>query len=77
MKKIWILARMTFREAIRRRIVLTSLVLGILFLVVLGSVRAVREFRPYFDNAPVYGHGPSLEDFSTMTPLTVGTPAPT
>lgn len=34
MKAIWILARMTFREAIRRRIVLTGLVLGILFLVV-------------------------------------------
>lgn len=34
MNKIWILARMTFREAIRRRIVLTGLVLGILFLVV-------------------------------------------
>jgi hypothetical protein len=34
----------------------------------------VREFRPYFDNAPVYGHGPSLEDFSEMTPLTVGSP---
>lgn len=34
MKKIWVLARMTFREAIRRRIVLTGLVLGILFLVV-------------------------------------------
>ncbi|MET1044348.1 MAG: 5,10-methylene tetrahydromethanopterin reductase, partial [Microbacteriaceae bacterium] len=32
------------------------------------------EFRPYFDNAPVYGHGPSLEDFSEMTPLTVGSP---
>ena len=28
---------------------------------------------PYFDNAPVYGHGPSLEDFTKMTPLTVGT----
>jgi Cu-processing system permease protein len=34
LKKIWILARMTFREAIRRRIVLTGLVLGSLFLVV-------------------------------------------
>lgn len=34
MKKIWILARLTFREAIRRRIVLTGLVLGLLFLVV-------------------------------------------
>ncbi|MCQ9342457.1 CE1758 family FMN-dependent luciferase-like monooxygenase [Corynebacterium kozikiae] len=31
------------------------------------------EFRPYFDNAPVYGHGPSLEEFSSLTPLTVGT----
>ncbi|MCS4536277.1 LLM class flavin-dependent oxidoreductase [Corynebacterium sp. HS2168-gen11] len=31
-------------------------------------------FRPYFDNAPVYGHGPSLEEFTKMTPLTVGTP---
>jgi len=38
------------------------------------SQDAVREFRPYFDNAPVYGHGPSLEDFSEMTPLTVGSP---
>jgi ABC-type transport system involved in multi-copper enzyme maturation permease subunit len=33
-KKIWILARMTFREAIRRRIVLTGLILGVLFLIV-------------------------------------------
>jgi putative FMN-dependent luciferase-like monooxygenase len=38
------------------------------------SQDAVREFRPYFDNAPVYGHGPSLEDFSEATPLTVGSP---
>ena len=38
------------------------------------SQDAVREFRPYFDNAPVYGHGPSLEDFSAQTPLTVGSP---
>ena len=29
----WIVARMTFQEAIRRRIVLTGLVLGILFLI--------------------------------------------
>lgn len=34
---------------------------------------AKRIFRPYFDNAPVYGHGPSLEEFSSLTPLTVGT----
>ena len=39
-----------------------------------NSQDAVREFRPYFDNAPVYGHGPSLEDFSRDTPLTVGSP---
>ncbi|WP_344655153.1 LLM class flavin-dependent oxidoreductase [Catenulispora subtropica] len=39
-----------------------------------NSQDAVREFRPYFDNAPVYGHGPSLEEFMTETPLTVGTP---
>jgi len=39
-----------------------------------SSQDAVNEFRPYFDNAPVYGHGPSLEDFSEMTPLTVGSP---
>lgn len=30
-------------------------------------------FRPYFDNAPVYGHGPSLEEFTAQTLLTVGT----
>jgi putative FMN-dependent luciferase-like monooxygenase len=39
-----------------------------------NSQDAVREFRPYFDNAPVYGHGPSLEDFMAQTPLTVGSP---
>ncbi|MDP9397315.1 MAG: LLM class flavin-dependent oxidoreductase [Actinomycetota bacterium] len=39
-----------------------------------NSQDAVREFRPYFDEAPVYGHGPSLEDFTEQTPLTVGSP---
>ncbi|GAA4514068.1 MULTISPECIES: LLM class flavin-dependent oxidoreductase [Nonomuraea] len=39
-----------------------------------NSQDAIREFRPYFDNAPVYGHGPSLEDFMAETPLTVGSP---
>ncbi|MBF6147101.1 LLM class flavin-dependent oxidoreductase [Nocardia nova] len=38
------------------------------------EAEAKKFFRPYFDNAPVYGHGPSLEDFTEMTPLTVGTP---
>ena len=39
-----------------------------------NSQGAVNEFRPYFDNAPVYGGGPSLEDFMAQTPLTVGSP---
>lgn len=40
-----------------------------------NSQDAIREFRPYFDNAPVYGHGPSLEEFMDETPLSVGSPA--
>ena len=39
-----------------------------------NSQDAITEFRPYFDNAPVYGHGPSLEEFTEQTPLTVGSP---
>ena len=39
-----------------------------------NSQDAVREFRPYFDNAPIYGHGPSLEEYSAQTPLVVGSP---
>lgn len=39
-----------------------------------NSQDAKREFRPYFNNAPVYGHGPSMEDFTEQTPLTVGSP---
>ena len=38
------------------------------------SQDAYKEFRPYFDKAPVYGNGPSLEDFSEMTTLSVGSP---
>jgi putative FMN-dependent luciferase-like monooxygenase len=38
------------------------------------SQAAIREFRPYFDHAPVYGGGPSLEDYMEQTPLTVGSP---
>ena len=38
------------------------------------SQAAIREFRPYFDHAPVYGGGPSLEDYMSQTPLTVGSP---
>ncbi len=39
-----------------------------------NSQEAIKEFRPYFDHAPVYGGGPSLEDFMRETPLTVGSP---
>jgi hypothetical protein len=39
-----------------------------------NSQDAVREFRPYFAEAPVYGHGPSLEEYMAETPLTVGSP---
>jgi putative FMN-dependent luciferase-like monooxygenase len=39
-----------------------------------SRAEAIREFRPYFDHAPVYGGGPSLEDYMEQTPLTVGTP---
>jgi putative FMN-dependent luciferase-like monooxygenase len=38
------------------------------------SQDAIREFRPYFDRAPLYGRGPSLEEYCTTTPLTVGSP---
>jgi len=47
--------------------------LGGQFFVADSEAEAKRAFRPYFDNAPVYGHGPSMEDFTAMTPLTVGT----
>ncbi|MFD9945390.1 LLM class flavin-dependent oxidoreductase [Nonomuraea sp. NPDC059023] len=38
------------------------------------SQDAIAEFRPYFDNHPVMGHGPSLEEYMAETPLTVGSP---
>jgi Cu-processing system permease protein len=47
MKNIWILAHMTFREAIRRRIVLTGLLLGLSFLLLysLGFHYIIRQVR--------------------------------
>ncbi|RCK58367.1 LLM class flavin-dependent oxidoreductase [Microbacterium sorbitolivorans] len=39
-----------------------------------NSQDAVDQFRPFFNAAPVYGNGPSMEDFTEMTPLTVGSP---
>jgi putative FMN-dependent luciferase-like monooxygenase len=38
------------------------------------SQDAWRDFRPYFNEAPVYGHGPSMEEFAQSTPLSVGSP---
>jgi putative FMN-dependent luciferase-like monooxygenase len=38
------------------------------------SQDAVAQFRPYFDEAPVYGNGPSMEEFMDGTPLSVGSP---
>ncbi len=55
MNKIWILARMTFHEAIRRRIVLTGLALGILFLIIfsVGFRMISREVTNDGENRPV------------------------
>jgi putative FMN-dependent luciferase-like monooxygenase len=39
-----------------------------------NSQDAIREFRPYFDRAPVYGGVSSLEEYADTTPLTVGSP---
>ena len=39
-----------------------------------NSQDAIEAFRPYFDEAPVYGHGPRMEDFMKQTPLSVGSP---
>jgi putative FMN-dependent luciferase-like monooxygenase len=39
-----------------------------------NSQDAVREFRPFYDNHPILGNGPSLEDYLTQTPLSVGSP---
>jgi putative FMN-dependent luciferase-like monooxygenase len=38
------------------------------------SQDAFTQFRPYFDEAPVYGNGPRMEDFAEQTPLSVGSP---
>ena len=36
--------------------------------------KAMEQFRPYFNHAPVYGGVTSLEEYTRQTPLTVGTP---
>ena len=40
-----------------------------------NSQDAMREFRPYFNEAPVYGHGPSMEDFMEHDAAVGGQPA--
>lgn len=50
MKSVWTLARMTFREAIRRRIVLTGLLLGLCFLIIYSI-----GFHYIIDSARVAG----------------------
>src|SRR4029078_5681365 len=39
-----------------------------------NSQDAIREFRPYFDHAPVYGGAMSLEDYMVQTQMTIVTP---
>jgi putative FMN-dependent luciferase-like monooxygenase len=39
-----------------------------------NSQDAIAEFRPFFDNSPAYGNGPSLEETMRQTPLSVGSP---
>lgn len=39
-----------------------------------NSQDAINEFRPYFDNAPVYKGGAPLEEVMAATPLLVGSP---
>ncbi|MGO4536971.1 LLM class flavin-dependent oxidoreductase [Leifsonia sp. 2MCAF36] len=39
-----------------------------------NSQDAKDQFRPYFNEAPVYGNGPTMEEFTDATPLSVGSP---
>jgi putative FMN-dependent luciferase-like monooxygenase len=39
-----------------------------------NSQDAKNQFRPYFDHSPVYGGGPSMEEYMEATPLTIGSP---
>src|SRR4051812_13852523 len=39
-----------------------------------NSQDAIREFRPYFDHAPVYGGAVSLQGHNGQTPLTIRSP---
>jgi putative FMN-dependent luciferase-like monooxygenase len=39
-----------------------------------NSQDAIREYRPYFDNSPVFGGGPRMEEYMDQTPTIVGSP---
>jgi putative FMN-dependent luciferase-like monooxygenase len=39
-----------------------------------NAQKAIEEFRPYFNSAPVYGGQTTLEEYMRTTPLTVGSP---
>ena len=58
MRNIWTLARMTFREAIRRRIVLTGLVLGICFLIIF-SIGFHMIYATFRENTANLGGAPA------------------
>lgn len=59
MKPIWIITKMTFREAIRKRVVLTGLALGICFVAVfsLGFFMVTSQIRAEEDQAVANGDG--------------------
>lgn len=63
MKPVWILAGMTFREAFRRRIVLTGLVLGICFLIVfsVGFAMITGDLRNAMDGT-ANGQNPNVSN---------------
>ena len=62
MSNIWILARMTFREAVRRRIVLAGLLLGLSFLIIysIGFHFIISQLREEAANIPADQSAPQL-----------------
>ncbi len=66
MNRVWTLARMTFREAIRRRIVLTGLLLGVCFLIIYSI-----GFHYIIDSARVAGHSITNEGIPQETVVRV------
>jgi Cu-processing system permease protein len=73
-KSIWTMARMTFREAIRRRIVLTGLLLGCCFLIIfsigfhfiIGQVRVAAATMPADRGQPSLARVAGTEGANTL-----------